>query len=235
MIHHVDRAVERFLRRAVPLAETTVDMSFDAPDRTWGAALTRPTVNVFLWETTRNPAYQQTGMEQRVATSGAVERRPATPVVDLHYLVTAWATELADEHQLLGAVLGCVLGHSRLPEEDLPDPLAGMRLGLSLAAADKRVPGEFWSALDGRLKPGIQLEVNLPVEVFAWVATAPPAEQVHLQVARHGRDAGTGAPGGDGAAPVLRRTRSGGALVMEGRANPKPGGASRGGRAGDPG
>jgi hypothetical protein len=221
VIHLVDRAVERFLRQAVPLAEATVDVSFNAPDRTWGAGLTRPAVNVFLWEVTRNPSFQRSGMQQRIADDGAIQRRPATPVVDLHYLVTAWATELADEHQLLGNILTSILAHRRLPEEVLPDSLAGTRIGLHLADADKRVPGEFWSALDGRLKPGLQLELNLPLEVFEWAATAPPAEEVAAQVVRQAR-AGHGEvqPSRAREDPVLRRRRLGGAVVMEGRTAP---------------
>jgi hypothetical protein len=128
---------------------------------------------------------------------------------------------LADEHQLLGSVLRAILAHNRLPVEVLPDGLSGLRVGISLAPYEKRVPGEFWSALDGRLKPGLQLELNLPFEVFAWQPTATPADSVNLSVG----DLGVApAPAGDEPAPpVLRRRRSGGALVMEGRPDPPVG------------
>jgi Pvc16 N-terminal domain len=225
VIQLVDRAVERFLREIVPLDEGAVDVSFDAPDRTWGAALTRPAVNVFLWEVARNPAYLRAGMQQRKAPEGAIERRPATPVVDLHYLITAWATELADEHQLLGSVLTSVLAHNRLPDQVLTDTLAGVRVGMALAPYEKRVPGEFWSALDGRLKPGLQLELNLPVEVFEWQATAQPAESVAATVGRladRADHANTSHRDTEAEPPALRRRRSGGALVMEGRPEPPP-------------
>lgn len=219
MIQLVDRALERFLRGRVPLAESAVDVSFDPPDRTWGASLTRPTVNVFLWEVARNPAYLRAGMQQRTLPEGTVERRPATPVVDLHYLVTAWATEHADEHQLLGSILSTVLAHRHLPESLLPDSLAGARVGINLAPYEKRVPGEFWSALDGRLKPGLQLELNLPVEVFDWQPAAAPAERVEVRPERlRGPVPSKSTPPGG---PALRRTRAGGAVVMEGRPEPE--------------
>jgi hypothetical protein len=232
LIQLVDRAVERFLRQMVPLTEGTVDVSFDAPDQTWGAALTRPAINVFLWEVSRNPTFQQTGMQQRVAPEGMIERRPTTPLVDLHYLITAWAREVADEHQLLGSVLNCILSHTRLPAEVLPDPLLGTRVNLSLASADKRVPGEFWSALDGRLKPGLQLEVSLPLEVFEWQSTATPAEEVTLRVDRLERVGDLAAAGpAEPEPPALRRRRANGALVMEGRADASPRPPSTGGGA----
>lgn len=218
MIQFVDRALERFLRRAVPLPEASVDIAFEAPDRTWGAALTRPTVNVFLWQVTRNPALLRTGLEQRVNDAGELERRRAQPVVDLHYLVTSWATELSDEHQLLGAVLECVLANGRLPEVDLGDRLAGARCALKLATRDARMPNEFWSSLDGRLKPGLQIELSLPVEVFSWAPTAQPAESIGV-----GMDRLTPPPPAEPAAQ-FRRRRANGALVMEGRPSaPEPG------------
>jgi Pvc16 N-terminal domain len=217
VIQLVDRAVERFLRQAVPLTEATVDVSFDAPDRTWGASLTRPTVSVFLWRVSRNPSFQYAGMEQRLAPQGTVERRPATPVVDLHYLVTAWASEYVDEHQLLGQVLSAVLSHSQLPASALGDDLAGVKVGLSLAPAEHSVPGEFWSALDGRLKPGLQVEVHLPMDVFDWKAAGPPTDAVEARVSRLPAATPPASPSTN--RPPLRRRRTTGALVMEGRAD----------------
>jgi hypothetical protein len=214
LIQHVDRAVEQFLRREGALAEGTIDVSFDAPDRTWGAARTRPTVNCFLWEVVRNPGHLSTGMQQRTGPDGGIERRPAPPVVDLHYLVTAWAAEYRDEHQLLGAALRAILANRVLPADLLPAALAEARCGVTLAPYDKRVPGEFWSALDGRLKPGLQLEISLPMEVVAWRPAATPAESIDLTTAAIPRDP---PPGHGVSAGALRRQRRSGALVMEGR------------------
>ena len=183
MIQLVDGALEEFLRDRVPLAAHAVDVSFQAPDKSWGSALTRPTVNVFLWDVTSHSGYLKTGIQQRVGPAGAVERRPTNPVVDLSYMVTSWATERRDEHELLGSVLSVFSRTVRSADEFLPERFQGARCGLSLAPADGRVPGDFWSALDGRLKAGLQLQVTLPVEVFAWQPTATPAEQVDLTVA----------------------------------------------------
>lgn len=215
MIQLVDRAVEQFLRQAVPLPENAVDVSFDAPDRTWGAAITRPTVNIFLWEVTRNPSYAQTGMQQRRGPDGRVERRPTSPVVDLHYLITAWASEQRDEHQLLGNILACVLSHAALPPSSLPEQLVGTTwISMALAAHEKRAPGEFWSALDGRLKPGLELELSLPFEVFAWQPTAVPTESIGVGLGSMAAAPRVAADTG----PLLRRRRVNGALLMEGRA-----------------
>lgn len=218
MIHHVDRALEQFLRREAALSEGAIDVSFDAPDRTWGAARTRPTVNCFLWEVVKDPGQLRTGLQRRTSSDGVVERRPSPPVVDLHYLVTAWAAEYRDEHQLLGTVLEAVMANRTIPADLLNGPLASVRCGLGLAPYDKKVPGDFWSALDGRLKPGLQVQVTLPVEVFAWKPAAPPAESVGVTVHDLTADARR-EPEPPEALPErpLRRVRRGGAVVMEGR------------------
>jgi hypothetical protein len=220
VIHLVDRAVEQFLRQAVPLPDNAVDVSFDAPDRTWGAAITRPTVNIFLWEVTRNPSVAHAGLQQRRGPEGRVERRPTPPVVDLHYLITAWAAEQRDEHQLLGAILACVLSHTVLPASSLPEALAETSwITMSLAAHEKRAPGEFWSALDGRLKPGLELELSLPLDVFTWQPTAVPIASVGVGLGRmtEGSPA-TGSGTGAESPPSFQRRRVNGALVIEGRA-----------------
>jgi hypothetical protein len=215
VLHHVDRAIEQ-LFRVRGLVDESVDISFDAPDRNWGAARVRPTINVFLWEIVRNPALQRATLEQWAEPGEPVRRRLANPVVDLHYLVTAWATEQRDEHEILGVLLRTVLASNVLPDDVLPEPLRATRCTIGLAPHDKRVPGDFWSALDGRLKPGLQLEVSLPIEVFAWVEAAPAVEVVAGAVGPL-REAPP-AQAGPSDAPMVRRFRSSGAVVMEGRA-----------------
>jgi Pvc16 N-terminal domain len=236
VIQAVDRALEDFLRAKVPLSAQAVDISFQPPDRSWGAGLTRPTINLFMWDILRNPGQMRTGLNQRLTGDGDIERRPSNPVVDLVYLVTAWATEIRDEHQLLGTVMESVLGFGSIPADVLPDRLAGTKCGLSLAPADRRIPGDFWSALDGRLKPGLQLQVTLPIEVFQWQLAARPPEGVDLDLQRTTPGP---APSGGQRVTGTRRTpprsapepeapavrRGSGSLVMEGRPPKKPAGS----------
>ena len=234
MINHLDRALERYLREQVPLPESSIGVSFDPPDKDWGAALNRPTVNVFLWDVARAVASSPTGLAQREGANG-IERRSANPAVDFHYLLTAWASDVKDEHQVLGTVLSTVLRHGVLPEELLPDGFADGKCRLSLAAPEHRVPGEFWSALGGRLKPGLQLKVTVPVPVHEWVPTTPPPTSIELGMDPSGpakpistSPAGrwvppaSGAAGtGDAATGTARRLRRSGVVTSEGRAKPE--------------
>jgi hypothetical protein len=137
-------------------------------------------------------------------------------VVDLHYLVTAWTSEPSDEHQLLGSILRCVLANAFLPAQYLPEQLAGNgRIAVALATHEKRRPGEFWSAIHGRLKPGIEVEVSLPLDVFRWIPAGPPADSVTVAVRRKPEPPTPSTEAGPGGPP--RRRRAGGTLVMEGR------------------
>lgn len=218
MIEQVDRAVERFIRTRTPLPEETAALSFDTPDAEWSAARTRPTLSVFLWRINRSPVAPRAGIEQRLDEDGSRQRRPKTPVVDLHYIITAWAMEPFDEHQLLGSLLACVLAYPNLPEDVLPAPLASKRLGLSLSPHDFVVPGEIWQALGGAPRPAVLVQVALPFEVFAWHDVAREAERVEMPVRPMSR---VTEPTKREERPVgVVRKRANGAMVLEGHQEP---------------
>jgi hypothetical protein len=218
VIEQVDAAIERFFRDKAGLGEAGVAISFATPDREWSAARTRPTVNVLLWQLERSVKALRAGLEERVDDHGARQRRPPTPIVDLHYLVSAWASEIRDEHQLLGALLQCVLAHRRLPEDVLSEPLAGLRLGLELAPSGTRPPGDVWGAFGGGSRAALQIVVSLPIEAFSWQASAPQAESVHVAVAANEAVAQP-----ISAEPVITRRRHNGALVAEARREARDG------------
>jgi hypothetical protein len=218
VIQLVDQAIEQFLRRAVPLPESSIDVSFQAPDKTWGAAINRPTVNVFLYDVKRNPRYGQAGVTERANGDGRIERRATSPVVDLRYFLTAWASEGRDEHQLLGEVLRAVVANTAIPVEDVPEPLASAgSITLTLSTFDDAKPGNFWSAIEGKMKPGLELALTLPVDAFAWEAAGPPTEGISLDLSPKPKQP---APDPAMAKPPMRRTRQNGQLVMEGRPDP---------------
>ncbi len=179
MINFIDRALEQFLREQVPLPESTIGVSFETPDKAWGAALNRPTVNVFLWDLSRSSQNAETGIDQR-ENNGAIERRLVNPKVDFFYVVTAWATEIRDEHQLLGSILQSVMSKGRLPHESIPEGVIEGVVMISLAPAESQIPGEFWSALGGRLKPALQLKLTATLPVRAWRPTTAPPTSIEV-------------------------------------------------------
>jgi len=61
----IDSTLESFFRATVPLSAQDVDVSFEPPDREWSAKLTRPTVNVFLFDIRRSTARAKAGIGRR--------------------------------------------------------------------------------------------------------------------------------------------------------------------------
>src|SRR5439155_1037849 len=76
------------------------------------------------------------------------------------YLVTAWVTDVRDEHRLLGAVLATLARPRTLEPPHLPDPLRPVvpltTMHLDPSAVD---PADLWPAIGGRFHPTLALVV----------------------------------------------------------------------------
>lgn len=174
MVPGVDRSLEALLREQVPLPAEVADVSFEPPDGTWGASLSRITVNLFLFDVARSPLPPRP--PARRDADGGVERRRMLPLVRLSYLVSAWAGSVEDEHAVLGDVLRCFLEHDVLPPAHAPEGVDGQVL-LTLSQREGRKPGELWQALSGTLKPSFELDVTV-APVAGWQAAAPLVARV---------------------------------------------------------
>lgn len=180
MLHLLDESLEAFLRAEVRLLrEVDVDVSFEAPDKDWGAGVSKPTINLYLWDVRRNADAQHAGM-QVTAEDGRMVRQPAAAQIDCRYLVTAWTTAVRDQHDLLGQVVAAVLRAGHLAEQYLRGPYASVRPlpRLSVAAQDASNKSDLWSALGGQLKAGLDLVVTTPtVDAALAVDAGPPVER----------------------------------------------------------
>lgn len=190
MLNLLDASLEEYLRTAVPLDAADVDVSFEAPDDDWGAGITKPTVNLYLWDVRRNDESRQSGLELTEDAEGRPVRRPSLPRVDCRYLVTAWTTEVGDEHALLGQVLATVLATDEVPPDVLAGPYEGVRPlpVLSLAAQDASNKSDLWSALGGQLKAGLDLIVTATVDAIVTAPAGPPVERYDLRARDATRD-----------------------------------------------
>jgi Pvc16 N-terminal domain len=175
MLDLIDHAVESLLRGLVPLSDD-VDVSFDAPDRDWAGGVIHPTINAFLWNVSINTDQTHAGLERVVDGDGRVARRPPLPRVDCLYFVSAWTTDVRDEHGLLGAVLVALQPHGDIEPEHLPEPLREVKPlpGIRVASVQSEQRADFWTALGGRLKPGLDVAVTATVDVTALTKAGPP-------------------------------------------------------------
>src|SRR5204862_2872574 len=113
--------------------------------------VTKPTVNLFLWNVRVNTSERQAGMELVEDEEHGQRWRPPLPRLDCRYLVTAWTTEVQDEHRLLGGVLGALLSHREIEAEHLPTGYSRVRPLPTLTVATPEADGEegpdLWQAL----------------------------------------------------------------------------------------
>lgn len=184
MIQYVDQCLEHFLRRNDSFSTGDVDISFEAPDREWGAGVTRPTVNMFLWDLRRNASGATAGFED-VEIDGERFRRLRPTATELHYLTTAWASSLQDEHQLLGSVLRHVVSNFYLPDDVIPDPLRPLlsgRVRIEMSDNARTTSKDLWQALDGQLKPALQLRVMFQLIAMPLVEVGPPTDDLEVGV-----------------------------------------------------
>ena len=186
MLHLLDETLEAFLRDVVPLPARDVDIAFDAPDGEWSAALsTRPTVDLYLWDIRPNLAEREYGEVIIDEPDGRRYRRDPLPRVDCRYLVTAWTSEVRDEHSLLGDVLNALLLHPVIGVDHLRGGFTEVRPlpTLRLRSGDGSENSDFWSALGGQLKPGLDLVVTVTVDAALRAVAGPPTESIIVQTA----------------------------------------------------
>jgi Pvc16 N-terminal domain len=183
MLHLLDDGLEAFLRAELGQSATGLDVSFALPDREWAASVNRPTLNLLL--SSVNPASPEAGAGiQHFEENGQRRRRPALPRMAFTYLVTAWVTDVRDEHRLLGTVLATVARPRTLDPPHLPEALRHIlpppTMRLDTHAPD---PADLWSAIGGRFHPALALVVAASVDPGLSEATAPPPAEVGLAVA----------------------------------------------------
>lgn len=177
----VDSGLESLVRAELPLPPEVGDVSLDPPSGTWSAQLNRITVNLFLFGVGRSAQQPRPPVDREV--NGRRQRRPMLPMMELHYLVTAWAGSVRDEHQLIGDLLGCFLSHQALPGEYLEQQPDAM-VQLSIAPHDNGRAKDVWSTVGGTIRPSFELVATTQVDGIGYRDLAPAAERIDAMVSR---------------------------------------------------
>jgi hypothetical protein len=175
----IDESIEAFFRATVPLGVTDVDMSFEPPDRDWSSKLNRPTVNAFLWDIRRGGTRSRAGM-QTMERNGETVRRMALPSIELRYVVTAWTSDHGDERALLAGLMRTILAHGHIPDDYLAEPLREVGAPELFMARSGEEHLDVFKALDGQLKPGINVIVHTQVDTGVLLPAGPPTGGVEL-------------------------------------------------------
>ena len=168
MISDLDETIKQLLIKEGGLAPTEIDISFDMPDREWSGAISKPTVNIYLYDIHENRDLRDNmwdiSHDNGMATS---KKRPIR--VDLSYLITVWTNDVADQHRLLAHILAVLFRYTEIPDELLHGDLAEVEWPIKTQTAQPdgvlRNSADFWSALDNQLKPSISYVVTIPVDL----------------------------------------------------------------------
>jgi hypothetical protein len=177
MIEDLDEALRRLLVRDLPVKNGEVDIQFDQPKREWSARLSRPTLDLFLYDVRENNKLRQAqpAWEVEYNDDGTATRRRRPVRMDLHYMITAWAPDPEDEHRLLSRTLLALFRYPHIPAELLPEGLQGQEVPIATMVAqeeDLTNPADVWSAMDNEMRPMIVCVATLAIDPYQPV-TAP--------------------------------------------------------------
>ncbi len=172
MISDLDIALRDFLVRELPIKNGEVDIRFEQPKREWSARLNRPTLNLYLYDVRENQKLRQTQpaweIERNADGTSTQWRKPVR--VDLHYMITAWATEPEDEHNLISRVLMTLFRFTSIPQDVLPPSLQEQRQPISFMVAqynELNNPADLWNVLDNEMRPVVALIITLAIDPYS--------------------------------------------------------------------
>ncbi|MGD2105654.1 MAG: Pvc16 family protein [Anaerolineae bacterium] len=175
MITDLDETLKRLLISEMPIENNDVDVTFDLPKREWSAKLTRPTVNLYIYDIRENTELRQTNWVVERGNNGQATKRRPPRRIDMAYLVTAWTSTAEDEHRLLWRALWALLRYPELPKDLLEGSLKDSEVPIRGSVAQpEEIPNvaDLWGVLDNELKPSLHYVATLPLDL-AQVITGP--------------------------------------------------------------
>jgi len=185
MLNDINTALATLIQDRGLIDPREVDVRFDAPSKEWVSSLSRPTIDLFLFEMVENTE-KRDGAPQTSVSGGRAERRMPPRRIDLRYMVSVLTADVEDEHELLWRVMATLLKHQQFPADVLPDSLRSLTPPMvsRMAAQEERVSTlDIWSAFGTEPHPTIGYIVTAPMDL----AIAIEAPLVLTRTARYRR------------------------------------------------
>jgi hypothetical protein len=191
MFQDVDATLRAVLIADVPIKKTEVEIAFDRPNRDWSSRLSRPTLNLFLFDVReRAELKDDVPMVTRDGNGRAVRQRPPRRL-DLSYLVSAWTTEPDDEHRILARVLASMYRQEKISPDLLQGDLQAATLPVMARVPppdEVYKPHDLWGALSNDLHASLTWIWTVPLDVFK-PAVGPLVRTAEIRVGPTGRPA----------------------------------------------
>ena len=168
MLADLDESLRTLLKRELGRhGFDGVDIVFDAPTKEWAAALSSPTVNLFLYDLREATDRRVHEWKPERGNGQAVEERPPLRV-EVSYAVTAWTRQVEDEHRLLSQVLAVLYAYPVLTGDVLAGTLANgtqpYPLDTKTAQGRAEDKADFWTSIGGQYKACVDYLVFLSCE-----------------------------------------------------------------------
>jgi hypothetical protein len=169
MIELLDEALRQILIDELNIRSGEIDIQYRQPNKDWSSRLSRPTINIFLYDIRENvklrqhsPQYMEMG---RVGSLVSQQLRPMQ--INVYYLITAWANEPEDEHRMLGRILMALYRHPYLTDQYRIGDLRDQPGRIEILAAQPELLNDatlFWSAMDNQMRAGIVCQVAMALD-----------------------------------------------------------------------
>ena len=169
MLLEVHGALQRLLYERGQISAREVDIQFERPTREQIDKLTRPTINLYLFDLQENTELRRNDFQvRRGKGENRAERYLPPRYFDLRYMVSILTSSIEDEHLLLWRVLTTLLRHPQFPEDLLPEELrAPDRLLTAKVGQDDN--GErlssLWNALSVPPRAALCYILTVPVDM----------------------------------------------------------------------
>jgi hypothetical protein len=169
MINDLDESIRKLILSKSGLTEASVTLSFDQPTGDWAAGLTRPTINLYLYDIRENLELRSQEWLTNKRADGKIEQKLAPRRYNLSYLITVWTQkQTEDEHAILWRVLGVLASCTTLPEEVLQGEMRSQAFPVLTQIAQPSIAiqnlPDLWSVMQNQLRPSINYVVTLAME-----------------------------------------------------------------------
>ena len=168
MFADLDESIRRLLVDRGNLDSGEIDIAFDMPTRDWAASISKPTINLYMYDLRENVELRNpTPWNVRSGPDNtAIKSRPDIRL-DLSYNITAFANAVEDEHRLLTRTLVTLLQNPGLPDEVLQGLVAGQEIPTYVAQNSQvfQTPADYWGSIDNDIRPSIEYRLTLTLDL----------------------------------------------------------------------